>query len=126
MPAPEGVLTTRRLTACLKACPDTNRVPPRRSSDGNRDFSGSSLADGLRSFSPEPRQYLFPICFQRVLFVTTHQIHIELRNSNAGQLTKLFPVRLGRTDQAEAIHDLIRHEFRVIAVDFAMLLIVVP
>src|SRR5438477_13190586 len=65
------------------------------------------------------------IVLERVLFLATHQVDVELRDSQLCQPLQLFAMRLRGTDYAEAIDHVVGNEFRIAAVDFAMLLIVV-
>src|SRR5579863_10029315 len=77
------------------------------------------------SLTLEGRQNFFPIGFQRGFFLTTHQVNVELGHADASQLAKFFAVGVERTNQAEAVDHLVGYEFRMVAIDLAMLLVIV-
>ena len=73
------------------------------------------------------RRQNFPLInSQRLLFFPAHQVNIELRNARPRQRLQFLPMRLRGPDQTKSIDNFIRHELRVTAIDFAMMLIVVP
>src|SRR6478672_9002268 len=71
------------------------------------------------------RQNFAAVNFQCLLFLTAHQVDVELGDSEAGKLLKFLAMRFGRAHEAKTIYNFIGDELRVAAVDFAMLLVIV-
>jgi hypothetical protein len=65
------------------------------------------------------------VSFERVFFITAHQINIELRHSRARERPNLFDVSFGRAKQAEAVGHFIRNEVAVAAVNLAVMQVIV-
>ena len=54
------------------------------------------------------------VLLQRIFFTSAHKIDIELCNSRPSQRANLFNMRLGGTEQAEAVGDFIGNEFALL------------
>src|ERR1700722_9284595 len=73
----------------------------------------------------ELRQHIPLVNLQRLLLVAAHQINIELRDTDVGQLLQLLSVRLRRADQAETINHFVRDEIGVVAANLAVMLVII-
>ena len=62
---------------------------------------------------------------QGVLLLVVHQVHGELVGAGLGQLAQPVHVRGRRAEQAEPVHDLVRHEVHVRVVGLAVVRVVV-
>ena len=63
---------------------------------------------------------------QGLLLLVVHQVQGELVHPGLGQLTQPVHVRGGRAEQAEPVHDLVRHEVHRRVVGLAVVRVVVP
>ena len=71
------------------------------------------------------RQHFPLINLERILFLSTHQVNIELSNTRFNQFVQLLSMGFYRANQTETIHDFIRNEFRIVAAHFTVVLIIV-
>ena len=73
----------------------------------------------------EFRQHVALINVERLLFIAAHQINVELGNAHIREFAQFVAVSLGRTNQAEAVHDFIRNKVCIVAFDLAMVLVII-
>src|ERR1700722_5192503 len=77
------------------------------------------------SLLPECWHHIFLVFLQRIFLISAHEIDVELSNARLSQRMEFLDVRLRRSEQAEAIRNVIRDEIRVIAADFTMMKVIV-
>src|ERR1051325_4812058 len=70
-------------------------------------------------------QYLPPVDVERLLFISTHQVNVELGYADGRQFAQFLLVRIHIAQQAKTVYDFVGNEICVIACDLAMVLIVI-